>query len=275
MAIRTHKPVRLTDHLFQLGTPAFPSYLSVGNEAMLIEGGTGGTFQIMIDQIRSLGIDPGTIKYIVLTHTHPDHIGAVPHFQRVWPHIRLMTSRTGKGILARAESFKQFQLVDLGIAQLMKAKGEIDALPDPLKDFSFKVDSVIAEGEVIDLGAGIVWRAYDTPGHSPCHISLFEECEKTLALGDAGGFYVPEKGAFWPNYFESLAKYCGSIRKVAALPARRIALSHNGVIEKDVQGYLRRALEATENYHREIVGRIGQGEGRTRSPSKRPASSTA
>jgi glyoxylase-like metal-dependent hydrolase (beta-lactamase superfamily II) len=260
MGAKNHKPIEVTPNLFQLGTPAFPTYLSMGEEGMIIEGGTGPTFLIMVDQIKSLGIDPKKIRYIVLTHAHPDHIGAVPHFRRAWPHIRLLASSTGAKILGKTELFKQFQLIDLGIAQLMKAKAEIDALPEPIKHYAFAVDSVVREGDRIELGAGIAWHIYETPGHSPCHIAFFEENEKTLALGDVTGFYVPEKDVFWPNYFESLEKYCNSIRKLAPLPAERAALSHNGVVEGDVRCYLEKAMRATEIYHQELIERLNQGE---------------
>ncbi len=260
MESNNHKPISISCHLFQLGTPAFPVYLSMGEEGMIIEGGTGATFPMMVNQIKSLGIDIEKIRYIVLTHTHPDHIGAVPHFQHVWPHIKLLTSSAGAQILGKRELFKQFQLIDLGIAQLMKAKTEISALPKPIKNYTFKVDSIVNEGDRIDLGAGVTWHAYDTPGHSPCHISLFEEKEKTLVLGDSTGFYVPDRDIFWPNYFESLDRYCSSIRKLAHLPAERATLSHNGVIEGDVRRHLEKAISATKKYHEEIVERMNGGE---------------
>jgi glyoxylase-like metal-dependent hydrolase (beta-lactamase superfamily II) len=260
MKTKRHEPIELTTHFYQLGTPAFPAYLSIGKEAMIIEGGTGPTFSIMIDQIQSLGMNPRNIKYIVLTHTHPDHIGAVPHFRRDWPHIKLLASPVGAKILGKTELFKEFQLVDLGIAQLMKAKAEINTLPEPIKDYAFSVDSLVAEGDRIDLGAGIVWKAYETPGHSPCHIALFEEKEHTLVLGDTTGFYVPAKDVFWPNYFESLDKYCNSIRKLATLPAKRAALSHNGVVTGNVRLHLKKAMRATEVYHQELIDRLARGE---------------
>ena len=260
MNAKEHEPIKLTTHFFRLGTPDFPAYLSIGEEGMIIEGGTGPTYPIMVDQIASLGIDPQDIKYIVLTHTHPDHIGAVPHFQREWPHIKLLVSPIGAQILGRTELFKEFQLTDLGIAQLMKAKAEIDTLPEPIENYAFNVDLVVKEGDRIDLGAGIVWDIYDTPGHSPCHIALFEEKEGTLALGDTTGFYVPQKDVFWPNYFESLEKYCSSIRKLAVLPAKRAVLSHNAVIEGDVRRHLQKAMQATEQYHNELLERLAKGE---------------
>lgn len=260
MNAKEHEPIKLTTHFFRLGTPDFPAYLSIGEEGMIIEGGTGPTYPIMVDQIASLGIDPQDIKYIVLTHTHPDHIGAVPHFQRAWPHIKLLVSPIGAQILGKTELFKEFQLTDLGIAQLMKAKAEIDTLPEPIENYAFNVDLVVKEGDRIDLGAGIVWDIYDTPGHSPCHIALFEEKEGTLALGDTTGFYVPQKDVFWPNYFESLEKYCSSIRKLAALPAKRAVLSHNAVIEGDVRRHLQKAMQATEQYHNELLERLAKGE---------------
>src|SRR5512145_3278276 len=92
MNIKQHPPIEVTKNFYKLGTPAFPSFLSMGDFGMLIEGGTGPTFQIILDQIKFLGIDPEIIKYIVLTHTHADHIGGIPHFKRHWPHIKLIAS---------------------------------------------------------------------------------------------------------------------------------------------------------------------------------------
>jgi glyoxylase-like metal-dependent hydrolase (beta-lactamase superfamily II) len=255
-----HDPISITPKFYQLGTPAFPAYLSMGEIGMIIEGGTGPTFQIIVDQIKTMGIDPENIKYILLTHTHADHIGGVPHFKRAWPHIKLLASPIAAKILKKKELINEFILVDTGIAQLMKAKEEIDRLPPALEEYSFEVDSTVQEGDRIELGAGVVWDIYETPGHSPCQIALFEEAEGTLVLGDATGFYVPEKEAFWPNYFVSLEEYCNSIRKIAKLPAKRAVLSHNCVVEGDVENHLKKAMQATEDYHNELMARLERGE---------------
>ena len=255
-----HKPIVITPHLFQLGTPSFPAYLSMGEVGMIIEGGTGPTFGIIVNQIEALGIDPKKISYVVLTHSHADHIGGVPHLKRTWPHLKLLASSVCSETLRSKELLKEILLVDLGITQLMKAKGEIETFPAPLERYCFETDSAVKEGDRIDLGAGIVWEVHDTPGHSACHISLYEGKEETLVIGDATGFYVPEKDVFWPNYFQSLETYCESIRKLSSLPARQAVLSHNGVIRSDVRGHFHKAMSATEHYHLELLQRLGMGE---------------
>ena len=255
-----YKPIMITPNLYQLGTPSFPVYLSMGEVGMIIEGGTGPTSAIIINQIKLLGIDPKKINYLILTHSHADHIGGVPHLRHIWPHLKLLASPRASETIKSKDLSKEFLLVDLSIAQLMKARGELKKLPASLECYCFETDEIVKGGDRIDLGAGIVWKVYDTPGHSACHISLYEDNGNTLAIGDATGFYVPEKDIFWPNYFHSLEGYCESIRELSNLPAKRALLSHNGVIQSDVKGHLSKALGATEDYHKDLLLRLSKGE---------------
>ncbi len=260
MIEKQHQPITVTPNFYQLATPAFPVYLSMGEEGMIIEGGTGPTSNIIVKQIEELGIDPQRIKYIVLTHTHADHIGAVPHLKILWPHLNVLASAMAAKTLSKAEMLKEFLWVDGNIANLMKGKGEIAELPAVLKDYDFKVDTIVKEGDRIDLGSGIGWTVYNAPGHSPCHIALYEEKEDTLIIGDTTGFYVPVKDVFWPNYFDSLESYLSSIRKLSTLNAKRLALSHNCVIAGNVGKHFEKALAATESYHTKLLKKINAGE---------------
>lgn len=257
---KQHKPIAITNKFYQLGTPSFPAYLSLGDKAMIIEGGTGATTSIIIDQIAELGIAPDRIKYLALTHTHSDHIGAIPHLKKLWPHLKIAAHPLAIKLLKNERMIREFIEVDRSIVQIMLSKGEIQSYPPELDKYDFNVDDAIEEGDKLDLGSGIVWTVYNTPGHSNCHVSFFEDSEKTLVIGDATGFYVPEKDIYWPNYFESLEMYCKSIRKLATLPAERAALSHNGVVEGNVEEFFHKAMRTAESYHNEMISRLTKGE---------------
>ncbi len=258
--IQKFKPISVTPSFYQLGTPFFPVYLSMGEEGMLIEGGISATTDIIIEQVKQLGIDPGKIRYIALTHTHADHIGALPRLKKRWPHLKSIASPLAAKILSNGKMIKPFEDADNNISEILKSKSEIPEIPPSLDDYDFKVDIVSDENSRFDLGNGISWSTCRIPGHAGCQMAFFEEKEGTLAIGDAAGYYNPDEDVFWPNYFESLNDYVDSIKKLARLPAARIALSHNGVIKKDVKGFLAKALKTTGEYHQEMINRLAGGE---------------
>ncbi len=254
-----HQPITVTPHLFQLGIPSFPVYLSLGEEGIIIEGGTGPTSDIIVRQVDMLGIDPSKIRYMALTHTHADHVGAVPRLRRLWPHMRVLAGPVAAAFLKKENFLKEFLPVDRMIGDLLIHRQDIMSHPSPIEAYKFDVDRIIEDGDSIDLGAGIVWHVYRTPGHSPCHMSFYEENEHTMVIGDMTGYYDHERDVFWPNYFASLGEYCNSIQRMASFPAARYLLSHNGVVEGNSGQHMQNALKATEVYHREMLRRLDQG----------------
>lgn len=260
--IRTnlYKSLKITNNLYRLGTPSFPVYLSLGKDGMIIEGGISAIFPIILEQIEELGIEVERIKYLALTHTHADHVGAVPHIKKHWPHVKVIAGTTAAGILKNESAVKAAIKMDRTLTHMLLVKHAIAEQPPEVEDHHFKVDLVVKENDRIDLGNGIIWTVYDTPGHSSCHTSYFEVSEKVVSIGDATGFYVPETGVFWPNYFESLENYCRSIWKLYSLTPRRGLLSHNHILQDAVGPYLRKALKATADYHGEMLERLARGE---------------
>ena len=49
--------------------------LSGGEELALVDAGAGRGEDRILDNVRSLGYEPGQIKHIFLTHAHADHAG--------------------------------------------------------------------------------------------------------------------------------------------------------------------------------------------------------
>ena len=175
--------------------------------------------------------------------------------------MQVIGSTVTDTMLKREGMVEEFLQMEKTIAENLLVKGEIDEWPVEIESPVFKVDVIVKEGDKIDLGAGIAWTVYETPGHSPCHISYYNEAEEILVIGDATGIYQPDREVYWPNYFQSLEDYCHSIQKIAALPAKIGAVSHGGVVEREnVSNYLHNVLKATEAYHSGLLERLNNGE---------------
>jgi len=253
-------PIQLSDHLYQLGTSFFPVYLSLGERGMLIEGGTGGTAEIIAAQLKMLGIAPERIAYMALTHTHADHIGAVPRLKQLWPQVQVMASPKAAAALASPKHLDMFLPADRMISKILVKMGVNEDLPPELEHYNFSVDLVLEEGARIDLGGGIEWHVLLTPGHSACHTSYYESRDGVLALGDMAGYFDPGREIIWPNYFSGLQDYCLSMQKLAILPAKLAVLSHNGAVDLTKRPFLEQALKATMSYHAMLMERLAGGE---------------
>ncbi len=74
------------------------AFLLHGPEPMLVDAGIVHERDAFLDALRSL-IDPAELRWLWLTHTDPDHTGALASLMADNPHLRLITSFLGVGIM--------------------------------------------------------------------------------------------------------------------------------------------------------------------------------
>jgi glyoxylase-like metal-dependent hydrolase (beta-lactamase superfamily II) len=181
------------------------SYIISGETITLIDTGVAGCERTIFDTIRSAGRDPAEIALIVLTHSHPDHIGAA----------KAIRDATGCSIAAHPAEREWIEDVDLqnrerpvpGFATLVGGPVQLDH------------ELVGGDGIEPDDTRTVDLQVFHTPGHSPGSISLWMQSEGALFSGDA----IPVAGDL-PVYDDAVAS-ARSLQRLRGITGIRILLS--------------------------------------------------
>ena len=263
--IVTNPPQALTDNLLMLGTREYPLYLfRDGGEALVFEGGVGACGPVLAGQLDRLGVDKASVRQLVVTHAHPDHVMAVPALRAMFPGVQVLASAAAAATMGNEKAIGFFCKIDQALTDSLLKAGSIGEAhrPQAMTEMKIPVDRVLSEGDKVAVG-GATFTVLATPGHSDCSLSFHEPARKILVVSDATGYYLPPPDpAWWPNYFTDYGAYIASIRRLAELDAEVLCLSHNAAIvgAADIKAYFAGCLEATEAYHRRIVDSIKAGQ---------------
>ncbi len=126
-------------------------------EIMIID--PGGEPEKIIEMVRILG---GTVKYIVLTHCHADHIGGITRVKEA----------VGGKVLIHRDDINGLQDTELSLEYVLG-----------LNKKAIKADSRVDDGDKIHIGE-LEFTIIHTPGHTKGGICLYCEQEKLLFSGD-------------------------------------------------------------------------------------------
>jgi glyoxylase-like metal-dependent hydrolase (beta-lactamase superfamily II) len=256
-------PVEIAEGVRMLGTNEYPVFLVTDqDEGAIFEGGVGAAGPVVREQLAALDIGANVVKQIIVTHAHPDHVMAVPAFRQMFPKAKVCASKIAAGTLGVEKAVGFFKKIDGMLTEALVEAGSIrdEHRPEPLKDSQIAVDTILADGDTVTVGRR-KFNVLATPGHSDCSLSFYESATRLLIISDATGYYVPDFGYFWPNYFTGYGAYLESIRRLATLDVELLCLSHNAVVKgaEAVKAYFEGATAATEAYHERILAETAAG----------------
>lgn len=144
-------------------------FLVFGENITLIDSGVLGAQLPIFEYIRKNGRNPEEVTMLILSHAHPDHIGAAKAIKEA------------TGCTVSAHPGEKLWIED--------TEGQFKDRPVPgfhtLVGGPVAVDRLLVDGETIALGKDLDVRVIHTPGHSSGSVSLFFESEKALFSGDA------------------------------------------------------------------------------------------
>lgn len=208
------------------------AYLILGKEICLIDCGVSSTENMIFDYMGKVGRDPKEISMVVLTHSHPDHIGGCQGVVR----------EVGCQVAAHVEAQPWIEDVELQFRHR------------PIVNFHslvsgpVKVDVALRDGDELELGDGRVLEVVHTPGHSRGSVSLVFREDGALFTGDA----VPMSGGL-PIY-EDVRSSVRSVRKLAAIEGLKVLFAswddpHHG---DRVYELMREALHYFQSTHEAV-----------------------
>ena len=134
------------DNLYYVG-PGFVSVwlLSTPEGNILFDAAQEPYVDHVLSNIRKVGVDPKTIRYIILSHGHLDHFGGAAKIQEA----------SGARVVAAEEDWKMIEQVG---SRPGRGGGPAPRVP--------KRDMVVKEGDTLTLG-GQTLKFHLTPGHTP------------------------------------------------------------------------------------------------------------
>lgn len=197
------EPFRIYGNVYYVGDSWVCAHLiDTGDGLLLIDGGNCGAEKLLIHAIWSLGFNPGDVRWMILSHGHLDHIGAVQFFRRMF----------GTRIYMGEPD-----------AVMFRERPELSCIQDnpDVTMTLFEPDEVIREGDVLHFG-NVTIDCKLVPGHAPGCVALFFDVTEdgvTKRAGYFGGFglntlqtdYLRDIG---DSDFQARRDYIASLEKV-------------------------------------------------------------
>jgi glyoxylase-like metal-dependent hydrolase (beta-lactamase superfamily II) len=221
------KAKEVTEGIYQVGGADITDprdcavYLLDLGELVLIDTGAGPSYAKIVRNIKGLDLSPDTLKGVILTHCHIDHIGGAPQFRDAFGAQIIMHQLDAEA-------------VELGNDRMTAASWYNLNFP------SMPVDVKIQkEEERLRFGDQEIICLY-TPGHTPGSLSVYlDRGGKRILFGQ------DIHGPFSEEFGSDLAAWRRSMERLLALEADILCEGHFGVYQpkENVTEYIRHYLE--------------------------------
>lgn len=154
--------MKLSDNIFLLDGAEPDGNVFLIDGELLVDTGSGIYAKETLDQMAEYGLNPRTIKLIVVTHAHFAHCGAIKEFKKL----------TGAKIAIHGNDLKALETGD-----------GVFYDDDAIEYGGIKPDMLLKDGETVKT-KNYSFHVLHTPGHSPGSVCLWEANHKILISGD-------------------------------------------------------------------------------------------
>jgi glyoxylase-like metal-dependent hydrolase (beta-lactamase superfamily II) len=222
-------------------------YLVTGDAPVLVETGSQTSVPHLLAALAELGVDPGQLAGVAVTHIHLDHAGGVGDVAAAFPRATIYVHERGARHL-----IDPTRLVD----SAARVYGDLlDSLYGRLTPTPAERVTVLEDGDEVVVSTNRTLTTVDSPGHAKHHLALHDSDSGLLFAGDAVGVRLPDVGVLRPATpppdFD-LDQAVHSLHRFAERRPEGIALAHFGLVPdplgilEEAEGTLRRWAEVAE-----------------------------
>jgi hydroxyacylglutathione hydrolase len=218
-------------HVYLLGMPS-------SEDLTLVDAGLVGRGTYKLQSITKAGVKLSSIKRVIMTHTHLDHIGCLSEIMKELPSAELWIHTLEADPIEEGD--------DRGVYGMQMFK-QMCQTQYRLKDgaFKFKVHRKLKGEEVLDIG-GMNWEVIHIPGHSSGGIALYHKEQKILVPGDV--LYADYAIGRFDLHGADAAQLKQSLLKLAELEVTILLPGHNRIVQKVAKGYVLQTAKQWASY---------------------------
>ena len=226
--------------------PGGEAFLLITEEkAAIFDAGFAFTAKPMVKKIKAeLGDRP--LDYILLSHSHYDHISGSSLMKKVWPEAKIVSAEHAAKVFEKPSAMKRISQMNRAAAFYFRKN------PFFSNDLSrIHTDIVVKNGDMIDLGS-VKLETIEAPGHTWDSLAFWCESERLAMICETMGV-LAGNDSIMPACLVSYRTTMEFIDKLEELRPNRILYPHYGIVEGEdncnmVIGWARRDNEACKNF---------------------------
>ncbi|WP_028973200.1 MBL fold metallo-hydrolase [Spirochaeta cellobiosiphila] len=209
-----------------------PTIIYNDNDLVLCDTGYPNQEDQIEKELNRLGFSLKDITKIIITHHDHDHVGSLKAIKDKYNTITIISSEN-------EAMYIENQRKSLRLSQAIEYNKTLDEehanfgrqFVTYLKSIkSCKVDQKVEEGDYIIPGLQVI----ATPGHTPGHLSFYDENSETFIAGDSLAIEDNKLVIANPEFTLDKEGCIQSINKIAKMEPKKIICYHGGVMEGDL-----------------------------------------